>query len=721
MGRTMIALAVAMVALAGEAHNVRIDTSPDRVKTPLAVDMERIGTLRPRSVAEIGDSNWTIGCETLDRDFADFEQYKTFLAPLGIKTIRLQGGWAKCETEKGKYDFSWLDRIVDYARSQGLNVLLETGYGNPIYEGGGGKDLMGSFPTSDEALAAWDAWVAAMAERYKGRVRDWAMWNEPDIGKPKKSVEDIVAFNLRTAKIIKRIIPDSRIAGLSLAKNDPDRLEKYLQAMGEGVALFDWFIYHGYAPAPESSYENVEKQKEVLRKYSQTAKMRQGENGCPSEMTFKFTLKEISWSEYSQAKWNMRRMLGDFGHDVESSVFTICDFNHIGKEMNLKGLLRADRRHNVIAVKRAYYAVQNVAGVFDSSLARVPGSNYRQGFGTKDASITSYEYRKNGTGERLFVFWTHGKDIAFERPGDSFETRPAVFMCSGEPLKDPIWVDLLSGRVYVFPKDRVIVSGPDEIRYLDVPVYDSPCVLTERSALEIDTGMNPDVARPCRDVRFSPLGAGTMLYGDPVHLVDGQPFAKDPTVIRLGGRFAELGRNFVQRVGAVALIGLETGVDKPDDHPAFAGIFQMERYRDQQTRWLAEEIEKPAVKTAKFKVAICHIPLFHADWRNPKLPAGDGPINGKCAAWSRPCVTRWRPLLEKAGVNLVVAGHRHVYHRDAPDAERSWTQIVVGGCPAGPHPKGFATVTEGFVEDGRLRVRVHDVSNGRIVLDEAIA
>ena len=44
-------------------------------------------------------------------------------------------------------------------------------------------------------------------------------------------------------------------------------------------------------------------------------------------------------------------------------------------------------------------------------------------------------------------------------------------------------------------------------------------------------------SRPCRDVRFSPLGAGTMLYGDPVHLVDGQPFAKDPTVIRLGGRY----------------------------------------------------------------------------------------------------------------------------------------------------------------------------------------
>jgi len=44
-------------------------------------------------------------------------------------------------------------------------------------------------------------------------------------------------------------------------------------------------------------------------------------------------------------------------------------------------------------------------------------------------------------------------------------------------------------------------------------------------------------AKPCADVRLSPLSQGAMLYGDPVHLVDGKPFAKDPTVIRHGGRY----------------------------------------------------------------------------------------------------------------------------------------------------------------------------------------
>ena len=472
---TLSTISLTLFAQAG-VYNVERDTSDNRVESPLCVKLERIGTIRPRSANEIHGSNWTLGCEVLDRDFANFEEYKEHIAPLGIKTIRLQGGWAKCEKEKGKYDFSWLDRIIDYAREQGLNILLETSYGNPIYNGGGGWDLGAGFPSSDEGLAAWDAWVDAMSKHFKGRVRDWTMWNEPDIGKG-KTPEEIAAFNVRTAKIIKRNIPDSRIAGLSLAHNSAEFLEKCLQPMGEDVKLFAWIIYHGYAPAPESSYANVEEQKQILAKYNPAAKMRQGENGCPSEMATKFALSGIPWSEYSQAKWDMRRMLGDLGHDVESSVFTICDFNHTGREINLKGLLRANWNKEVIAVKRAYYAVQNVVSIFDDTLERVKDTR----FGTKDTTLSTYEYKK-ADGQRLFVFWTHGENSGkYQRPGDSFQTRPAVLKHpEGKPFNEPVWVDLFTGAVYKFPKQRQIVI-PAGVIFLDVPVYDSPCLLTERS------------------------------------------------------------------------------------------------------------------------------------------------------------------------------------------------------------------------------------------------
>ena len=295
------------------------------------VGFERIGTIRPRSAAEVESSNWVIGCETLDRDFIDFRQYRDYVAPLGIKLARLQGGWAKCEKVRGTYDFAWLDEIVDFLAERGVRCAIETDYGNPVYPGGGGFDLAGGFPTGEEALAAWDRWVDALTRHFAARVDTWLMWNEPDIGKVRKTEEDIARFNVRTARIVRRNVPNAVIAGLSLAHCDPAFVEKCLASMGDDVVLFDAFIYHGYEVAPETSYAKVERLREVVARLAPRAYLWQGENGAPSEMAYRFALSRVAWSETSQAKWDMRRMLGDLGHDIRSSVFTICDFNHKGR------------------------------------------------------------------------------------------------------------------------------------------------------------------------------------------------------------------------------------------------------------------------------------------------------------------------------------------------------------------------------------------------------
>jgi hypothetical protein len=457
------------VALAGP----RIDSSPARAQTPLDPGLKQIGTIKPRAATEIAGSNWTLGCETLDRDFADYQQYKEYLVPLGIKTIRLQGGWAKTEKVKGTYNFTWLDTLIDDARGRGLNILLETDYGNPAYPGGGGFDLAGGFPTSPEALAAWDRWVEAMATRYKGKVRDWAMWNEPDINKQHKPT-DIAAFNIRTAEIIKRVIPDARIAGLSLASSSPKLFEDCLKALAEKgkVDLFHWFIYHGYAFNPDSSYANVEELKATLAKYSQTAKMRQGENGAPSEKTTRFALPNHPWTEFSQAKWDLRRMLGDLGHDVESAVFTICDFNHTGREINRKGLLWATADKKVERIKLAYYAVQNVVSVFDNSLERVKEPVVAVMYARNTAKFV---YRNRQTGQHLIALWDNSGT-----PDDAFVTRPAQVVVQGLSLKEPVWVDLVSGRIYEIPSNRIASTSGFTI-FKDVPLYDAPVLIAEKA------------------------------------------------------------------------------------------------------------------------------------------------------------------------------------------------------------------------------------------------
>src|SRR4051812_47279158 len=70
----------------------KIDTSRSRVKTDLKITFKPIGTIKPKSTDEIKSSNWILGCETLDRDMTDYEQYKEYIAPLGIKRLRMQAG-----------------------------------------------------------------------------------------------------------------------------------------------------------------------------------------------------------------------------------------------------------------------------------------------------------------------------------------------------------------------------------------------------------------------------------------------------------------------------------------------------------------------------------------------------------------------------------------------------------------------------------------------------
>ena len=68
-------------------------------------------------------------------------------------------------------------------------------------------------------------------------------------------------------------------------------------------------------------------------------------------------------------------------------------------------------------------------------------------------------------------------------PSESFETRTFTFGATGKAFKRPVLVDMFSGRVYEFPMEDQIVHSRG-IVYANVPVYDSPFVITEFDALE---------------------------------------------------------------------------------------------------------------------------------------------------------------------------------------------------------------------------------------------
>lgn len=181
----------------------------------------------------------------------------------------------------------------------------------------------------------------------------------------------------------------------------------------------------------------------------------------------------------------------------------------------------------------------------------------------------------------------------------------------------------------------------------------------------------------------------------------------------------DLGRNFAVRQGEVALIGLDTAEDKLDTNPKFAGLFTSGPYREAQTEWLRNALQREEIRTAPYLVAFCHIPLFDD---NPKHNPGDAApadsdpqYSTDFAYWQRTCARMWGPLLEEAGCQLVITAHQHRYRYDAPGNGRSWAQIVGGGPEMGAVGSGkFPTVIEGVVRAGRLEIIVHNLVTGRV-------
>ena len=173
--------------------------------------------------------------------------------------------------------------------------------------------------------------------------------------------------------------------------------------------------------------------------------------------------------------------------------------------------------------------------------------------------------------------------------------------------------------------------------------------------------------------------------------------------------------NFAVRMGDVALIGMDTGEDKPDGHPKWFGLANFEPYRKAPAAWPAKALARPDIASAKFKVLFCHIPLYAAP-DHPDYPHDGVKIDPHdYAYWSRECHDLWAPLLKQHGVQLVICAHKHKYRFDPATPERPWAQIVGGGCELPKDkPERFPTVIEGVVEDGALKITIHNLKTGAV-------
>ena len=471
-----------------QIYPVVLDDSPTRVESDLDPKMEIMGTLKPKSVSEISTSRWTVDCGGMDREHADWRAVRGYVAPLGIGRVRQQAGWARCEKDPGMYDFAYLDQCVFDAQKMGVKVWMELSYGNPRYEGGGGRHLNAGFPSSEEGLKAWDNWVRAMAEHYKGVVVDWCVWNEPNGKSSGNTIEQATDFAVRTAEILREIIPDAHIDAFALTEADPEWIEPFVKELKKrGKAhLFNTIAYHHYKHNPDKGYEEIEESRKIIAKYTPNLKLKQGEGGTQSEWCRNGALGNTFWNEHTQAKYDLRRSLGDLGHGDDTEVFHLCDLEYRAVKHHW-GLLRygllkttgqADG-YRVLKVKKAYYAIQNAVSVFNDAWECISPATTST-IEIEGADMTAvYDWKDKATGTPVVLFWD-----ASRMPQRVDVTKPAKVTVKGEPVKNPVWVDVLTGNAYKITDDMISTKGSKTV--YSVPAYDSPVFITSQDILDLE-------------------------------------------------------------------------------------------------------------------------------------------------------------------------------------------------------------------------------------------
>jgi len=431
-------------------------------------ELKQVGWLATRPSSEIASSPWSIGVETLDRDYAKFSVYKDYVGELGAKHGRLQSGWAKCEKQKGVYEFAWLDECVYGLNEQKVNPWICLCYGNPVYKsdvrlGSGLAPLV----QSEEGFAAWLKYVEATVTRYKDVVTEWEVWNEP-FGQG----ENYAILLIKTAEVIRKIQPHAVVIATAIHDKDRDICLEALKK-ADKLDLVNYWSYHPYTQNPDTSYNSVEKMQKQIAAYSPEYKLYQGEVGCPSILEWTHALANYPWTEYSQPKWNLRRMAGDRVRGIRCNVFTMIDLRYLNMQQSF-GMIRSNLNLEFIYKRPTFYAVQHMMTFFDDAVKPV-GLLECESDSARKITVAGFDKKETP----VSLLWFSDKI-----PSDELEWDKVNLTIKGVTYKDPVYVEMITGKVFDLGEGGCKSIDGNTV-LTQVPVWDSPMMLVERAQVDL--------------------------------------------------------------------------------------------------------------------------------------------------------------------------------------------------------------------------------------------
>ncbi|MFA6816440.1 MAG: beta-galactosidase [Lentisphaeria bacterium] len=459
-------------------------------------NLTTVGSVQSVNACEIKESRLGIGFEKLDRALFHPENAYDPVAALGVKWIRLQSGWARTEKELGKYDFAWLDEIVDQLLERKLRPWLCLCYGNNLYTTAA-KDVFmatGCAPVKTQnEREAWKRYVNAVAKHYCGRISHFEVWNEPDGSLSWKSGPDGKEYGqmvLDTVEAVRSAQPNAYMIAGSCFSWDLSWYNKFLCT---GAAkVINAISYHGYNTDERMNSYRVRAIRSLTARYNPTLEFIQGETGAQSRSDGCGAHSGAAWTPRRQANKMLRHTINDFSCDVKfSSYFSAVDMaealdpkNAIVEKRNdfgYFGLLQSEFDEKGIAKnytpKLSYHVMQVVAAIFQgeftvSNLPILPHSMGSQRILRNEDScvdLTLHGFQRQN-GAALLAYW---------KPTELLTTQyEATISFEIAQLPQPArLVDPFSGTIYQIPDSMIKNSGDNNFLFKNLPLTEYPLFL----------------------------------------------------------------------------------------------------------------------------------------------------------------------------------------------------------------------------------------------------
>ena len=162
------------------AGSLRIQPQTEQPQSPRALPLNRFAASRRAGTdaagfyympTAIGDDYFdgTSSIERVRRHFAVARR-------AGVKYLRCAFSWDAIEKQHGKYDWRFWDNLVTIAEQNKIQVIPYVAY-TPEWAARDAKDFWKQPPRDPQLYADF---MFAAAQRYRGRIHSWEIWNEPD-------------------------------------------------------------------------------------------------------------------------------------------------------------------------------------------------------------------------------------------------------------------------------------------------------------------------------------------------------------------------------------------------------------------------------------------------------------------------------------------------------------------------------------------------------------